>query len=47
VERETLASLRLLAESARAETLTAAVVAEVRRRVSPPVAGTGPPTLNG
>jgi tetratricopeptide (TPR) repeat protein len=35
VERETLAALRLLAEAARSETLTALVVAEVRRRLEP------------
>jgi tetratricopeptide (TPR) repeat protein len=38
VERETLAALRLLAEAAKTETLTAAAVAEIRGRLRSPAA---------
>ena len=38
VERETLASIRLLAEAAEAETLTAALLARLRRRLTAPAA---------
>jgi hypothetical protein len=43
VERETLAAIRLLAEAAKGETLTAAVVEEVRRRLDPATRGAAPP----
>jgi hypothetical protein len=35
VEREALASLRLLAEAVRTDTLTAALLAQLRRRLRP------------
>ena len=41
VERETLASLRLLAEAAKAETLSAALLAELRHKLDPGVSSAG------